>query len=270
MSHAYGWIRDLPDHRDRLYHLEEHVYQAHQLPCRVDLWPHCPPIWNQGQLGSCTAHGSLRAWITEAMRQGVSLPLAPEGGAPLSRLMQYFDTRALEGTTAVDSGGQVRDAIRVLATDGCAPESDWPYETGRFAERPTDACYRIASSYMSVKYQSVRVGGPGAPIRTALASGLAVAFGFSVPESFEDGSWDPASEVLPLPGPEEGFIGGHCVALTGYDFTCQDHPVPYFIADNSWGSEWGDQGRFRLACDWFDPWRGLASDLWVIQQVKTL
>ena len=262
MAHAFGWVPQRPDHRDRLYHLEERIYQGHQLPAKVDLHDQgiVPPIWDQGQLGSCTAHGSLRAFLTEAKRQGESVPM-------LSRLMQYWDTRSREGTTDQDSGGMVRDAIKVLATDGCAPESDWPYDISRFIEEPPAACYQAAKQYMSVKYQAVRVGGPGAPIRTALASGLAVVFGFSVPTSFEDGSWDPASQVLPLPSPTEGFIGGHCVAITGYDFSCTEFPVPYFIPDNSWDG-WGWEGRFRMDYRWFDPWVGLASDLWVIQAVK--
>lgn len=265
-AHAYGWVPQRPDHRDRLYHLEERIFRGHQLPQKVDLWPHVPPIWNQLTLGSCTAHGSLRAFLTEAIRQGLSLPM-------LSRLMQYFDTRDMEGTTESDSGGIVRDAIRVLATTGCAPESLWPYNVASFADRPPDACYAEAKQYMSLKYQAVRTRGPGAPMRTALASGLAICFGFSVPQSFEDGSWDPASEVLPLPSPNEGFIGGHCVALTGYDFSCTEHPHPYFIADNSWDTGWGGiwggsgciGGRFALDYRWFSA--GLATDLWVVQAV---
>lgn len=261
MSHGFGWLPQRPDHRDRLFHLEERVYQGHQLPAKADLWPHVPPIWDQGQLGSCTAHGSLRGFLTEAIKQAVAIPM-------LSRLMQYFDTRALEGTTGADSGGMVRDAIKVLATDGCAPETDWPYDIAQFTAKPPPQAYDDAKQYMSVKYQSVLVGGPGAPIRTALASGMAVVFGFSVPQSFEDGSWNPATDVLALPGPSEGFVGGHCVALTGYDFTCKDFSVPYFIADNSWSSSWGMGGRFMLDYRWFDPWLGLASDLWVISTVR--
>lgn len=255
---AYGWNPQRPDHRDRLYHLEERIYQGHQLPKTVDLWPHVPPIWNQAQLGSCTAHGSLRAFLIEAIRQGESLPM-------LSRLMQYYDTRDLEGTPDTDSGGQVRDAIKVLASTGVAPESDWPYDIARFAERPPARAYADADRYMSVKYQAVTVGGPGAPMRTALANGLAITFGFSVPQAFEDGSWDPAREVLPVPGPDSGFIGGHCVCVTGYDCSRQALP-PHFICDNSWGDGWGDRGRFRLAAGWFSS--GLATDLWVVQAVK--
>ncbi|HET6867730.1 MAG TPA: C1 family peptidase [Solirubrobacteraceae bacterium] len=261
MTHAFGWIPQTPDHRDRDYALEETIFHGHQLPKAADLYPHLPPIWDQGQLGSCTAHGSLRAFLTEAIKQGVSMPM-------LSRLMQYYDTRAIEGTVGSDSGGMVRDAIKVLATIGCAPESEWPYDIAKFTEKPPAACYTDARQYMSVKYQAIRVGMPGAPMRTAIANGLAICFGFSVPQSFEDGSWDPASDVLPLPGPNEGFVGGHCVAVTGYDFSRTEYPEPFFICDNSWGAGWGDNGRFRLAWDWFDPFRGLASDLWVIQAVQ--
>lgn len=275
-KHAYGWNAQRADHRDHDFALEERIYEAHKLPLKVDLWPHVPPIWDQGQLGSCTAHGSLRAWCTEAIRQGVSLPAPPPGGAPLSRLMEYWDTRAVELSTATDSGGQVRDAIKVLASKGCAPESDWPYDIARFADEPPATCYADARQYMSVRYQAVRVSGRGAPMRTALASGLSIVFGFPVPESFEDGSWDPASVPLPLPDPSEGYVGGHCVTVTGYDFSRREHPDPYFICDNSWAASWGGAwggagcsgGRFAMDYRWFTPLLGLASDLWVIQQVR--
>lgn len=263
---GYGWIPQLPDHRDRSFNLEERVLRSYQLPAKADLWPHVPPIWNQGSLGSCTAHGSLRGFLTEAIRQGESVPM-------LSRLMQYFDTRAVEGTTSTDSGGQVRDAIKVLAADGCAPESEWPYDVSAFAEKPPAQCYTAAKQYMSVKYQALQPGGSGSPMRTAIASGLAIVFGFSVPSYFEDPSWDAANEPLPLPSSSGSFIGGHCVALTGYDFT---GPTPYFIADNSWDTTWGGTwggegctgGRFALPYEWFDPAWGLTSDFWVVQAVK--
>lgn len=257
MSNGKGWNPQRPDHRDLSYNAEERIVAAHLLPAKFDLWPHVPPIWDQGNIGSCTAHGSLRAYMTEAIRQGENVPA-------LSRLMQYYDARALEGSTGADSGAQVRDAIKVLATVGCAPEVDWPYDTARFAEQPPQTAYIDAQKYMSVKYQAVTLG-PGAPMRTALANGLAITFGFSVPPSFEDGSWDPATEVLPVPGPTEGFIGGHCVTITGYDFTRRDYP-PHFIVDNSWGTGWGFGGRFRMDARWFSS--GLATDLWCIQRVR--
>lgn len=252
---GYGWNAQRPDGRDLSFNADERILRGHLLPPKADLWPNVPPIWDQGQLGSCTAHGSLRAYMTEGLRQGEKVPM-------LSRLFQYFSTRKAEGTTKSDSGGTVRDAIKVLATTGVCPEQEWPYNIARFTETPPAECYRDATQHMSVKYQAVTQG-PGAPMRTAIASGLSIVFGFSVPQSFEDGSWDAKNDPLPLPGPYENFIGGHCVAITGYDFTGR---TPFFVCDNSWGPSWGDNGRFRMNYEWFSS--GLATDLWVIQQVS--
>lgn len=273
-EHHGGWNPQRPDPRDRSFNAEERIWAAAQLPAKHDLWDQklCPPIWDQSTIGSCTAHGSLRAYVIEANRQGIALPAPPTGGAPLSRLMQYYDSRALEGTTAVDAGAFVRDAIKSLATFGCAPETDWPYNVERFAAKPPALAYTDAKKHMAIRYQAINPGGPGAPIRTAISSGLAVVFGFTVPASFEDGSWNPATP-LPLPVPNAKFIGGHCVAITGYDFSRARFPVPYFICDNSWSASWGASftssdrgGRFAIAAGWMNPANGLTSDFWVIQQ----
>jgi C1A family cysteine protease len=38
------------------------------------------------------------------------------------------------------------------------------------------------------------------------------------------------------------YAGGHCVSIVGYD-----DAGAYWIAKNSWGSGWGDQGFFKIA-----------------------
>ena len=50
----YGWRPDLPDHRDLVYATPHPVALA--LPPSVDLRPKCPPVYDQGQLSSCTAN----------------------------------------------------------------------------------------------------------------------------------------------------------------------------------------------------------------------
>lgn len=59
----YGWVRDLPDHRDLLYSKKRpgEVVPLNQLPPSVDLRPKCPPVYDQGDLGSCTANACAGA-----------------------------------------------------------------------------------------------------------------------------------------------------------------------------------------------------------------
>lgn len=52
----YGWIPDLPDQRDYLYSSPAHVLKV--LPASVDLRPGCPPVYDQGDLGSCFPAGT--------------------------------------------------------------------------------------------------------------------------------------------------------------------------------------------------------------------
>lgn len=48
---CYGWIPDLPDQRDFLF-----AAPRVKLPKKVDLRSGCPAVYNQGELGSCTAN----------------------------------------------------------------------------------------------------------------------------------------------------------------------------------------------------------------------
>ncbi len=57
----YGWIPDLPDARDHMYAAPPAVLTA--LPPQVDLRPTCPPVLDQGDLGSCTANAIATAHV---------------------------------------------------------------------------------------------------------------------------------------------------------------------------------------------------------------
>jgi len=48
------------------------------------------------------------------------------------------------------------------------------------------------------------------------------------------------------------IVFGHCIAIVGYDDTWGDEDEGYWICKNSWGTEWGEDGWFRIAygqCD---------------------
>lgn len=258
----YGWRRDLADHRDRVFNLARVVKQGHELPRAFSRRPAMPKVFDQGQLGSCTANAIVGALMAQGMVQG-------EAELMLSRLFVYYGERAIEGTISTDSGAQIRDGIKVVASEGAPPEADWPYDIAKFAERPPEQAYADAKRHEAIAYERVLAGGPGAPLRTAIAEHGPVVFGFSVPERFESADWDPASEPLILPSPGEAIIAGHAVMAVGYDFSRTRFPVDVFEVRNSWGPEWGDGGYFWMQAAWLaEPHLGLSSDFWLIERVS--
>lgn len=259
-----GWKPDLPDHRDFIF---KPGMDAKSVPGTHSLVPLMPPIFDQMQLGSCTGNGWARIMQYMAMQEG---ELAATDF--LSRLFIYYYERVIENSVGEDAGAEIRDGAKVVANYGAPPESLWPYSDanpGPFSQEPPQSVQDAAKKLEALQYQRVQVGGPGAPMRSAIAEGYPIVIGFPVPDYFENPSvWDPSSgQPLPVPGPNANIIGGHCVVLTGYDFTGRNFP-PYFEADNSWGPGWGMGGRFRFHYRWFLPDESQAGDMWIVKKTS--
>ncbi|MFI5366781.1 MAG: C1 family peptidase [Candidatus Binatia bacterium] len=245
----YGWLPDLPDHRDHLYAA---TMTPQQLPPSADLRPGCPPVYDQGQLGSCTANAIAGAIEFDQMKQKLPKVFVP------SRLFIYYNERAIEGTVSTDSGAQIRDGIKSVASQGDCPEPDWQYDITKFAQKPPPKCYQEAVSYKTVQYQ--RVARNLNQMKACLAAGYPFVFGFAVYQSFES-QQVATSGHAPMPAPGEQSIGGHAVVAVGYEDANQ-----WFIVRNSWGSGWGMSGYFTLPYAYLTQ-AGLASDFWTIHVV---
>jgi C1A family cysteine protease len=241
----YGWKPDLPDHRDEVvnYGLE----QVRALPSSVDLRPKMPPVYDQGQLGSCTANAIGAALEFHELTQVMP-----------SRLFIYYNERFMEGDVDQDAGAQIRDGIKSVSLVGVCPESEWPYEPAQFATKPPEKCYTDALQAVAVKY--ARVQPTQFQIKAALAGGHPVVIGFTVYESFEGPEVASTGEMA-LPQPNEGKLGGHAVLVVGYD-----DAKGRWIVRNSWGTGWGDGGYFYMPYAYLTT-PGLASDFWQIQAV---
>lgn len=265
----HGWVRDYPDDRDYAYEDHHEVLNPEAIegfPAKLDLWDGggMPGIYDQLQLGSCVGNGVARCVEYQENKQG-------EGMITPSRLFVYGMAREIEGTYSSDSGAQIRDGIKGVVQWGAPPETLWPYSDanpGPFNAPIPQGVYQAATKFEAIQYTRIVVGVPGAPMRTAIYNGTPIAFGFSVPSFFEDGTWNPATQALPLPNRSATFIGGHCVVVTGYDWTKTRYPMPVFICDNSWNTSFGMGGRFAMDYRYFDPSPGLASDLWVIEKMS--
>jgi C1A family cysteine protease len=291
-SRLYGRKgRDPKDTRDHRYVPKDEV--LHALPGKVDMRSQDGPVFDQGQLGSCTANGWLGLFMFVCKKLFGDTFFG-------SRLQLYYDERAEDGTTGDDAGAYVRDGAKCLAEKGVCKESTWPYDISRFAEKPSDDCYKEALSNRIVEY--MRVDQDAKHMKACLAEGFPFVFGFEVYESFESTSVSRTG-IMPMPASGERVVGGHCVMAIGYVddqgnaqfFGGRDRfaygvksffsklsncmrrltglrilpvtpPAKTIICRNSWGTGWGDDGYFYMPIDFITN-ADYASDFWTVRQL---
>ncbi len=247
----YGWMPDVPDHRDLVYA----AARITTLPPSVDLRSGCPPVYDQGQLGSCTANAIAAAIQFEQIRQKEPKPFAP------SRLFIYYNERVMEHTVGQDAGAQIRDGMKSVNHIGACPETDWPYVITKFAQKPPTRAFKDARLGKALSYQ--RVVQTLDQMKGCLASGLPIVLGISVYESFES-QQVARSGIVPMPPISEKLLGGHAILAilaVGYNDAEQR-----FVMRNSWGTSWGMQGYFTIPYAYLTD-SNLCDDLWMIQMV---
>ena len=248
----FGWKPDLPDHRDFTYS------QAGGLSTKITKLPTIceipttffSPVEDQRSLGSCTANAA--ASLIEYMQKR-----AKGVHVDVSRLFLYKVTRKLMGEVG-DTGAYLRDTMKAMRLFGALPEEYWPYDTVTYEAEPTAYQYAIAGNFKSVSYFRVDQGGLNSTdlmleIKSRIFKKLPLMFGFTCFSSLNtaiDGN-------IPFPTSNERVIGGHAVALIGYN----DERKAFKIR-NSWGTQWGDKGYGYLPYEYLN--QGLMTDIWGI------
>lgn len=250
-----GYLPDLPDQRDRLFRAPPEVIP--ELPPLVDLRPQFGPVWEQGALGSCTAHTVGAAAAFALAKQGAPLAMP-------SRLFLYYSARAVIDTTGWDSGAMLRDACKVANKLGVAEEALWPYEVARFTEAPPPAAYADAERRQCLIYR--RLPRSLVAAKSCLAAGFPFTLGFSLYEGFA-GPALAATGQARMPRRGEALLGGHAALVVGYDDRLTPDPAAgpgALVVRNSWGAGWGDDGYFYLPYRFFTNKR-LSSDFWTLR-----
>lgn len=248
MPHTYGWIPQTPDHNDYLFAVVRP--KRVKLPASVDLAPKFPAVYDQGQLGSCTANATCAVLRYDRLKQGL-----PDW--EVSRLAEYYWSRMISGDVRYDGGSSLRDAAKAVAHYGYTQESLWTYDIARFKTKPPAIAVKDAAKRTAIQYLAVQQ--KASAIKGALAQGYALTFGFTVYESFES---DVVAKtgIVPMPALGESSLGGHAVVAVGYD----DAKVAYKVR-NSWGAAWGLQGYCWMPYAYVEG--ANASDFWAIESV---
>ncbi|AYV86081.1 MAG: hypothetical protein Solivirus5_9 [Solivirus sp.] len=253
-KHRYDFKKSKRVATDKLYasHPKFGTEQLETLPFEVDLRDQMPPVYDQGQLGSCTANAGCAAFeYDERAQQEI------EGGIKPSRRFLYFIERELDNDINQDGGSTLRTCISAIDQFGICNEDLCPYSEADFAVKPSEEAYSQASQHKGVNSFSLD------QTLYQLHHCLAVnkrpfIFGTSIYESFESAEVAQTG-VVPVPGFFEKRIGGHALCCVGYK-------PGYFIVRNSWGATWGDGGYCYIPQSYMLDYR-LTSDFWCLEKI---
>ena len=235
-------IKSPPDVRDFIYDtpkinpFKKSKSSTFRLPSSLDLRPQMPPVVDQSNIG---------LGVTSAASNLVRA-LLKNRNVELSRL--YIEWNA---KTNVSENLElcVRDVCKAIKLYGVCHESLWPYDSKLVLDPPPLVTYKNA--LMNVNLHYARVGLDLFAIKCALVEGRPLMLGVEIYESFIIGG------EIPVPNVErEKHVGGQALLVVGYN-----DETERFIAMNSWGKEWGNEGYCFIPYSYvLDP--NLTMELW--------
>ena len=238
---ALGWIQDLPDPRDyspdhpeikRI--LDKLPTSSRDLPRQIDLRSDCEgeyftPPRHQKSLNSSTAFACLA--LIEYFKRKI------EGHTfNGSALFVYQMTRKLSELEG-NAGIGIRSTLKAIRRYGVPPEEMYPYKDCAKSLLANDISL-LGFHLHDLTY--FRLDTPNSSgqktldlVRSYLAAGIPIVFGFSVPHSLT------GDEIVPYRPKFDAYRGGQSVIAVGYD----DHRLPgkqgALLIRSSWGTEWG-------------------------------
>jgi C1A family cysteine protease len=201
------------------------------LPTSGSIKQYCTSIYDQGQLGSCTANAFCGAYRAMALQKSGSITFEP------SRLYLYYAERAMEGQISADCGADVIDGESYVQKYGICSEKSWPYNIPNFKKKPPTACNKEALSHKISSYSVIPIDSNLLTnIKQAINNKTPVLIAIAVYDSFESET-TAKTGVVTIPKCTEQSVGGHEMCIVGYT----DKPK-LFTVMNSWGSNWGKGG----------------------------
>lgn len=193
------------------------------------------PIKNQANCGSCWAFAGVAALES----------LLKVKGAPFYNLSEQYLLSCSEG----DCGGWWVDLTADFIRDeGTILETELPYEASAGVPCPDTEGLKIFKIDDWKVVANTEVD-PKAIMPVLVTCPLATTMGvYSDFLYYKSGIYSHVDGM---------FVGWHAILLIGYDANQE-----YWIAKNSWGTEWGEQGYFRIA--WGESYFGEFTQIYIL------
>lgn len=219
-----------------------------------------PPILNQGVCGCCWAYStaSTLSWAAcvnanRGKNTATGNTLVGAGQASPSVIMCQTGN-ACDGNKIPEAWKIVRkvDELNVITCD--PPQFNSGFTEPYCDSQKQDAgCPKVdlpasmdigalAAPYNYNKFNTNLIQANRVRIKQAILSYGAVTCGMLVRQSFQayaGGVWKPTGE-------DDEIVGKHAVTVIGWNDTGVED-TSYWIMQNSWGPDWGENGYFRLA-----------------------
>jgi len=232
------------DPRDYQYAILARAKGPIQMPRKTNYRANMPPVFDQGNLGTCVAAST--SWGPKTFQE-ISQGDYPAQG--LSTAYLYSLCKQLDGIPE-KPGTYPRIAMKALQKYGVVPEVLMPYHTltdDKNLPAPPESLLEQAKQYKIKTYAevvspieqdySVRIN----ILREAIAKEGPILAALLVYDSFMDVK--APDYIIPYP---QGYLrGGHAVCLCDYDDDRQA-----FRLRNTWGKQWSDEGYAWLPYDW--------------------
>jgi len=228
-----GWVKDPRDERDFL-HLTSKI-----LPIEVSLEKSLASVRQQGGQNSCVGFG-IGGCLTSLFNQ---LGTYTEWISPR---WIYNGARQTEDTLQQDVGVYPRDGFDYLHNNGYLLEHFWVYVDSPLDKNPASILQLSqAVKEPEVTYYRCVDGKEG--VMSALADGNFVSFGSPWADVWMG---NPGSNIIPMINSDMRIGCGHEIFMYGYN---TEQMV--FYCQNSWGENWGVNGRFKMPMEALDVFK---------------
>ena len=217
-------------------HFVSFNYEKIDIPNKCNLKHRVKQIYDQKNMNACSANATAN--LLSIVDKDNKL------NCNISRMYLYFCTRWIDNNMILpvqDSGGTLKSTIDAISRYRYVDEDKvYPYFEHLVNDIPYKHVFEDAFKHKSpiTSYRQI------IPSKHAIKYILykleqSILFGMSIYTNFLDITKE--NDILGMPKTEDEFLGYHAVLIVGYD----DETETFDIL-NSHGSDWGDDGYFRM------------------------